>query len=202
MQMVTIRQRILKIVYPLLMGFTRLIGKNKGVMLNEGSVEPRNSLYDLSVQLINGEEMKLIEFKGNKILFVNTASDCGYTDQYEDLKKLNEQAGNKLKIIAFPANDFKAQEKRSDKDIELFCKMQYGINFPMAKKSVVIKNTNQNKVYQWLTDKTKNGWNNQQPRWNFSKYLVNENGLLTHYFDASVSPLSDEVMLAVNEKIK
>jgi glutathione peroxidase len=55
-------------------------------------------------------------------------------------------------------------------------------------------------VYQWLTDKTKNGWNNQQPRWNFSKYLVNENGLLTHYFDASVSPLSDEVMRAVNEK--
>ncbi len=200
--MITIRQRILKIVYPLLMGFTRLIGKNKGVMLNEGSVEPRNSLYDLSVQLINGEEIKLIEFKGNKILFVNTASDCGYTDQYEELKKLNEQAINKLKIIAFPANDFKAQEKGSDKDIELFCKMQYGINFPMAKKSVVIKNANQNKVYQWLTDKTKNGWNNQQPRWNFSKYLVNENGLLTHYFDASVSPLSDEVMRAVNEKIK
>ncbi len=200
--MVTIRQRILKIVYPLLMGFTRLIGKNKGVMLNEGRVEPRNSLYDLSVQLNNGEEMKLFEFKGNKILFVNTASDCAYTDQYEELKKLNEQAGNKLKIIAFPANDFKAQEKGSDKDIELFCKMQYGINFPMAKKSVVIKNVNQNKVYQWLTDKTKNGWNNQQPRWNFSKYLVNENGMLTHYFDASISPLSDEVTRAVNEKIK
>jgi glutathione peroxidase len=198
--MVTIRQRILKIVYPLWMGLTRLIGKNRGVMINEGSVEPRNSLYDLSVQLINGEEMKLFEFKGNKILFVNTASDCGYTDQYEELKKLNEQTGNKLKIIAFPANDFKAQEKGSDKDIELFCKMQYGINFPMAKKSVVIKNANQNKVYQWLTDKTKNGWNNQQPRWNFSKYLVNENGLLTHYFDASISPLSDEVIRAVNEK--
>ncbi len=184
------------------MGFTRLMGKNKGVMLNEGSVEPRNSLYDLSVQLINGEEMKLLEFKGNKILFVTTASDCGYTDQYEELKKLNKQAGNKLKIIAFPANDFKAQEKGSDKDIEQFCKMQYGINFPMARKSVVIKNANQKKVYQWLTDKTKNGWNNQQPRWNFSKYLVNENGVLTHYFDASISPLSDEVMRAVNEKIK
>ncbi len=132
-------------------------------------------------------------------MFVNTASDCGYTGQYEELKKLDEQAGNKVKIIAFPANDFKEQEKGTDEEIQQFCFINFGVDFPLAKKSVVIKSPQQNKVYQWLTNKNKNGWNEQQPRWNFSKYLVNENGALTHYFDATISPLSVEIMKSIKE---
>ena len=127
-------------------------------------------------------------------MFVNTASDCGYTGQYMELQKLYQQHKAKLVVIGFPANDFKQQERHSDKEIKEFCTFNYGVSFPLAAKSVVSGSANQNEVYQWLTDKHKNGWNNQQPSWNFAKYIVNENGVLTGYFDPAISPLSDEVL--------
>ena len=101
-------------------------------------------------------------------------------------------------VLGFPANDFKEQEKGTDDEIETFCKVNFGVTFPLMKKSIVIKGTGQNEVFQWLTDAGKNGWNNQAPTWNFSKYLVNEEGVLTHYFDTSVSPLSPEVINAID----
>ena len=128
------------------------------------------------------------------MLLVNTASNCGYTNQYDELQELYKRFENKLVILGFPANDFKEQEKGSDEEIAQFCKVNFGVTFPLMKKSSVVKNTDQNDVFKWLTDAAKNGWNSQQPSWNFSKYLVNENGVLTNYFDPSVSPLSEEVM--------
>lgn len=128
---------------------------------------------------------------------MNTASNCGYTNQYEDLQKLYQQFNDQLQIIAFPANDFKEQEKGNDTDIAQFCQVNFGVTFPLAKKSVVIPSGDQNNIFQWLTDKSKNGWNEKSPSWNFSKYLVNEQGTLTHYFDPSVSPLSEDVIKAV-----
>ena len=121
-------------------------------------------------------------------MLVNTASNCGYTAQYKELEELYEKYKNQLVIIGFPANDFKEQEKGSDEEIAQFCRVNYGISFPLSKKSVVIKSPEQNPVFRWLTDKSRNGWNDKPPTWNFSKYLVNEEGTLTHYFDPAIPP--------------
>lgn len=189
----TYRQKVLKAVYPAFMWITKLTGTNTKKMKNESAKSPVVSFYDLSATQIDGKELKFADFKGKKLLLVNTASDCGYTNQYADLQKLYDQYKNKLLVIGFPANDFKEQEKGTDEEIAQFCQKNYGVTFPVMKKSVVIKSAQQNPVYQWLTDSSKNGWCNQQPSWNFSKYLVDENGVLTNYFDPSVSPLSNEI---------
>ena len=189
----TYRQKVLKAVYPAWMWIAKLTGKNTKKMNNESAKTPFQSFYDLSATQIDGKEIKFADFKGKKLLLVNTASDCGYTNQYADLQKLYEDFSNKLVVIGFPANDFKEQEKGTDKEIAQFCQKNYGVTFPIMKKSVVIKSEQQNPVYQWLTDSSKNGWCNQQPSWNFSKYLLDENGVLTNYFDPSVSPLSKEI---------
>ena len=101
-------------------------------------------------------------------------------------------------VIGFPANDFKEQEKGNDEDIAQFCKMNFGVTFPLVRKSTVIKGRDQQEVFQWLTDKTKNGWNSKQPSWNFSKYLVNEMGTLTNYFDPAIPPLSEAITGELN----
>lgn len=189
----TYRQKVLKAVYPAFMWITKLTGTNTKKMKNELAKSPVVSFYDLSATQIDGKELKFADFKGKKLLLVNTASDCGYTNQYADLQKLYDQFKDKLLVIGFPANDFKEQEKGTDEEIAQFCQKNYGVTFPVIKKSVVIKSAEQNPVYQWLTDSSKNGWCNQQPSWNFSKYLVDENGVLANYFDPSVSPLSNEI---------
>ena len=191
------KQKVMKAVYPLITGLTRLFGKNSDILENHDHKTPRRLIFDIPVRLSGGGALNLHEFAGKKILFVNTASDCGYTRQYEELQQLQTQFANKLQIIAFPANDFSEQEKGTDEEIMKFCKMNYGISFPLAAKTVVIKSTLQNEVFKWLSDKSLNGWNDKAPSWNFSKYLVDETGKLTHYFDPSVSPLGKEVVEAV-----
>ena len=166
-------------------------------MENTEGIATLKSLHDLSVQLNDGNDLDLREFKGKKILLVNTASDCGYTNQYEDLQQLYDNNKDKLVIIAFPANDFKEQEKGTDQEIAAFCKKNYGISFPLAKKSSVVKGKHQNEIFKWLTHPEMNGWNDQQPTWNFCKYLVDEDGKLIKYFDTAVSPLSEEVVNAI-----
>lgn len=183
----TFRQRIMKLFYPLLMLFAKKSGKKAVILKNENNKQPVQSLYDLSLSLNNGKMIKLKEFAGKKILLVNTASNCGFTEQYDDLQKLYNEYQD-LVIIGFPANDFKEQERGNDEEIAQFCRLNYGITFPLSKKSVVIKSSAQNPIFRWLSDKSKNGWNDQQPTWNFSKYLVNEEGVLTHYFDPGISP--------------
>lgn len=192
-----VKQKIAKALYPLLMRVTKLLGKNNKIMKNEQDVIPPGSVYDLRLTLNNGDTLALSALQGRKILLVNTASDCGYTNQYEELQKLYDQYKDKLVIIGFPANDFHEQEKGSDEEIAQFCKLNFGVTFLLAKKSVVIKSPGQHPVFAWLTHKTQNGWNEQAPSWNFSKYLVNERGVLTHYFDPSVSPLSKVVISAI-----
>ena len=191
------KQKVMKAVYPLITGLTRLFGKNSDILENHDRKTPGHLIFDIPVKLNGGGALNLHEFAGKKIMFVNTASDCGYTRQYEELQQLQTQFANKLQIIAFPANDFSEQEKGTDEEIMKFCKMNYGINFPLAAKTVVIKTTLQNEVFKWLSDKSLNGWNDKAPSWNFSKYLVDETGKLTHYFDPSVSPLGKEVVEAV-----
>jgi len=194
----TYRQKILKAIYPAFMWWTKLRGKNVAELSNQG--KPLVSFYSLKGILNNNTIIDLSSFKGKKILLVNTASDCGYTNQYDDLQKLYEGTKDKLVVIGFPANDFKQQEKGTDEEIAEFCKLNYEVSFPLMKKSTVIKSTDQNEIFQWLTDSTKNGWNNKPPSWNFAKYLVNEDGILTNYFGPSVSPMSKDVIDAINKK--
>jgi glutathione peroxidase len=191
------KQKVMKAVYPLLTGVTRLFGKRSDVFMNRENKAPVVSIYDLPVKLNSGSQLDLKELKGKKILFVNTASDCGYTRQYEELQELQNKYAGRLQVIGFPANDFSEQEKGSDEEIMKFCKLNYGISFPLSTKTVVVKTVSQNAVFRWLSDKSRNGWNDKAPSWNFSKYLVDENGMLTHYFDPSVSPLGQEVIRAV-----
>lgn len=193
----TLRQRVLKFVYPLFIWYK----KNKGVkkiISNTALIKPFAPFNNLFVPLTNNQKLLMASLKNKKILLVNTASDCGYTNQYAELQELYNQYKNKLEIIAFPSNDFKEQEKGSDSEIEKFCKTNFSVSFPIAKKSGVLKGAEQNKIFQWLTHKEQNGWNEQQPAWNFAKYLVSEEGMLTHYFDPWISPLSKEVIEAIN----
>jgi glutathione peroxidase len=192
------RQKVMKAVYPALMWVNKITGKKTKVMENSESTVQLRSIHELPVHLNNGDEIKLSAFKGKKVLLVNTASNCGYTSQYEDLQHLYETNKDKLTIIAFPANDFKEQEKGNDEEIAAFCKVNFGISFPLAKKSSVIRGPQQNEIFKWLTDTNLNGWNDQEPTWNFCKYLVDEEGKLIKFFDTAVSPLSDEIKNAIN----
>src|SRR5687767_3832463 len=195
----TLRQSILKLLYPFWMFYNKLTGRKAKSFGNKNNVHPPQSFYNLSVTLNNGSELKLDTLRGKKIMLVNTASDCGFTSQYDDLQKLHEKYKDKLMLIGFPANDFKQQEKGTDEEIAEFCKLNFGVTFPLTKKTVVKKGQQQNPVFQWLSDSTKNGWCNKQPPWNFSKYIVNEDGVLTNYFDPTISPMSQEIIKAINE---
>jgi len=190
------RQRLLKAIYPVTMWVSRL-KKKKLVAVNDPSVTPPQSIYDISIQLNTGKTVLLQQYAGKKLLLVNTASDCGYTAQYAELQRLYEMFSDELVIIGFPANDFNEQEKGSDAQIAQFCQVNYGVTFPLAKKCVAVKRADQHPVFKWLSHKEQNGWNDLPPSWNFSKYLVNENGVLTHYFEPAVSPLSNVVMQAL-----
>jgi glutathione peroxidase len=168
--------------------------------MKEEKKQPALSFYDLEATRNNGETFEFAALKGKKVLVVNTASNCGYTGQYAELQDLYNRYKNEIEILAFPANDFKEQEKGTDAEIAEFCRLNFGIGFPLMKKTSVIAGEAQHPVYRWLTDPAKNGWNSRTPEWNFSKYLVDEQGRLTHYFGASVSPLDDELISAIREK--
>ncbi len=187
----TFRQSILKFLYPLI---TLLSGLFKnGVLGNTENIQPKSSFYMLSATLNNGNFFSFDSLKGFKVIIVNTASDCGFTAQYSKLEELFQLHKDRLKIIAFPSNDFKKQEQGNDEDIVAFCKKNYGVSFLLMQKTNVV-GSNQNDIYKWLTNKDINGWCNQQPEWNFSKYLIDEKGVLKHYFSPSVSPLSKKVI--------
>lgn len=189
----TIRQRMMKAVYPAIMFLTHK-KKNMSQHNTDGVIKAPVSFYSLSAIANNKTPFDFSVLKGKKVLLVNTASNCGYTAQYSELQKLYELHKDKLVILGFPANDFKEQEKGSDEEIASFCQVNFGVSFPLMQKTTVVKGAQQNNVYQWLTDAAKNGWNNTAPEWNFSKYLVDENGTLIDYYPPSVSPLSDDIV--------
>ena len=189
----TIRQTLLKLLYPFIMKFS---GKGeKGKMLfKPKAVKAITQSSSFQIELSNGEKLMLNQLLGKKVLLVNTASDCGYTRQFEALQALQNLKMESLVVVGFPANDFLEQDKGSDSSILNFCQLNYGVTFSMAKKSVVVKKSNQHPLFEWLSNPAKNGWNDQAPVWNFSKYLLSETGELLANFGPAVSPNDKQIM--------
>jgi glutathione peroxidase len=150
------------------------------------------SIYDYSFTSIEGKEISLSQFKGKNLLIVNVASECGFTPQYKDLESLYKTYSNKLVIIGFPANNFGKQEPGTNEEIAEFCKKNYGVSFLLAQKSDVVGKS-QNAIFKWLTDKSLNGWNNANPKWNFYKYLINSDGELIKVFPSTTNPMSEKI---------
>lgn len=171
--------------------FSMLFGK--GLSAQDGPVVPSVDFYSLSFKTITGETFKFDKLKGKKVLLVNTASKCGFTPQFKDLEELNQQYGKSLTIIGFPSNDFLGQDPGTNSEIESFCELNYGVTFQMMEKSSV-KGKEINPVYQWLTDKSKNGWNEKAPSWNFCKYLIDENGKLIGFWPSKVKPMDKDII--------
>lgn len=192
------KQTIMQYIYPMLKGLGKLMGVN-GKTLTENK-KAMESFYNLNATLNNGKILDFSSLKNKKVLVVNTASDCGYTPQYKELQALFNLKKEHLEIIGFPANDFKEQEKADDAAIANFCEINYGVTFPLIKKTSVLKNEQQHAVYKWLTEANKNGWNTKAPTWNFCKYLIDENGNLTHFFEAALSPLDKTILQAIENK--
>ncbi len=152
------------------------------------------SFYDFKVTDINGKEFDFSALKGKRVLVVNTASECGYTPQYKQLQELYEKFGGEtFTIIGFPANNFGGQEPGSDQEIASFCEKNYGVSFPMMSK-ISVKGDDMHPLYKWLTQESLNGVSDGNVRWNFHKFLIDENGKWTKELASGVSPL-DEVVL-------
>lgn len=150
------------------------------------------TIYDFKVPSLTGGTIDFSEFKGKKILIVNTASKCGFTPQYEELQALYEKYKDKLVIVGFPANNFFSQEPGSNETIEAFCKKNYGVTFPMAAK-ISVKGKNIAPIYQWLCNKSENGVMDAKISWNFNKFLLDENGKIIEHFKSKVKPMSEEI---------
>ncbi|MDP6457571.1 MAG: glutathione peroxidase [Candidatus Marinimicrobia bacterium] len=162
------------------------------VLSPDENVSPKTSIYEYSANLIDGKEISLEQFKGKKMLFVNVASKCGYTPQYKGLQKLHEELGDKVAILGFPANNFFRQEPGTNEEIFEFCSLKYSVTFTMFAK-ISVKGKDKHPIYQWLTHPKLNGWNDQDPTWNFCKYLVDEEGKLVKFYKSGVKPLSEEM---------
>lgn len=158
----------------------------------EKSKEPMQSIYNLSINTLDGKPLDLNNFKGKKILFVNVASECGFTPQYADLQKLYEQYNEKLVVIGLPCNQFGKQEPGNATQIQSFCQKNYGVTFIMTEK-IDVKGSNQHPIYKWLTSKEMNGVANSSVKWNFQKYLIDENGKYIDVFYSITNPLSDKI---------
>ncbi len=151
-------------------------------------------LHDFTVYTLEGGEYDLAQLKGKKVLVFNTASKCGNTPQYEGLQELFERyGGEKFVIIGFPANNFLRQEPGSNEEIREFCSIKYGVTFPMMAK-ISVKGKDMHPIYQWLTQKELNGLEDSSVKWNFQKYMVDEEGKLVGMIPPKTKPLSDEII--------
>ena len=165
---------------------------NNSVITATTTAVSQGSIYDFKVEALDGSVIDFATFKGKKILIVNTASGCGYTPQYEGLETLYKKYQDKLVIVGFPANNFGGQESGTNSEIKEFCKKNYGVSFPMAAK-ISVKGDDTAPIYKWLCNKNQNGVLDAEIKWNFNKFLLDENGVIISKFDSGVKPLSDDI---------
>ena len=155
------------------------------------------SIYDFKVDGLDGGTIDFSQYKGKKIMIVNTASQCGNTPQYEALEQLYKKYQDKLVIIGFPANNFGGQEPGSNEEISEFCKKNYGVSFPMAAK-VSVKGDDIAPIFKYLTGEAKKLGMDDPIKWNFTKFLVDEDGKLVTVFHHKTLPMSDEILKYLN----
>ena len=155
----------------------------------------QKSIYDFKFETLDGKEVSFNDFKGKKIMIVNTASKCGYTPQYKELQELHETHGDKVAIIGFPANNFGKQEPGSNSEIAEFCEKNYGVTFTMAQK-VSVKGDDIHPIFKWLTAQSNEDFDGDI-KWNFEKFIIDENGLLVRRFRSGANPLSEEILSAL-----
>nr|WP_316928361.1 glutathione peroxidase [Marinilabilia salmonicolor] len=158
------------------------------------AAQSQTKFYDFSVKTLQGETFNLNALRGKKVMVVNTASKCGLTPQYEQLQAIYEQYGGEdFEIIGFPANNFMNQEPGTAEEIAEFCQLNYGVTFPMMEK-ISVKGDDQHPLYQWLTQKTKNGVADSNVQWNFQKYLIGPDGKLEKVIPPKTKPDDAEVI--------
>jgi len=166
---------------------------NRKSNTDSAATETVKSFHEFSIASLTGDStVSMADYKGKKILIVNVASKCGYTPQYEGLEKLYEEYKEKLVIIGFPCNQFLGQEPGNAEKIEEFCRLTYGVSFPMTQK-VDVLGKNQHPIYSWLTRKSQNGKDDYKVSWNFNKFLLDENGNLIAHFGSKTKPLSSDI---------
>ena len=163
-----------------------------GLLALMSFIPANTSIHSFKVPSIDGATIDFSQFKGKKILVVNTASKCGFTYQYEGLEKLYEQYKDKLVIVGFPANNFMSQEPGTNEEIKEFCTGKFNVSFPMAAK-VSVKGKDIDPLFKWLTNKDENGVMDANIGWNFNKFLLDENGKLIQHFDSKTEPLSEDI---------
>ncbi len=160
----------------------------------------QTTLYDFTVQDIDGQEVTLKQYEGKVILIVNVASKCGYTPQYEGLQKIYETyKEDGLVILGFPANNFKGQEPGTDQEIKQFCTLEYGVEFPMFSK-VSVKGEDQAALFSYLTSLPNEDFEGEI-KWNFEKFLIDKNGSLKRRFRSGVEPQSEELVSAIEKEL-
>jgi len=174
-----------------LLGCMASTNKEKATTTITAPIAEKN-IYTFKVEALDGGTIDFSTFKGKKILIVNTASKCGYTPQYKELEALYSEYKDKLVIVGFPANNFGQQEPGTNAEISEFCQKNYGVSFPMAAK-VSVKGDDMAPIYHWLTEKAQNGVLDAEIKWNFNKFLIDENGNMVAYFPSKVSPMSEEI---------
>jgi glutathione peroxidase len=158
------------------------------------------SFYSIKMKTLDGKEFDFASLKGKKVMIVNTASECGYTRQYAQLQELQEAYGSKgFVIIGVPSNDFGGQEPGSAQEIMKFCSQNYGVTFQLLEKSVV-KGKDICNLYKWLTTKTLNGSLDTHVKWNFQKYLIDEQGQLVRMVEPATSPLDASIIKWIEGK--
>ena len=166
--------------------------------MNSYNYEDNLSFYNIKVKTIDGEDFDLSTFKGKKLLVVNVASKCGLTHQYKQLEELYKEYKNQnFTVLAFPSSDFANQEYTDSQKISSFCQKNYGVTFPIFEK-VSVKGKSKHDIYQWLTEKHKNGKKNVSVLWNFQKFIIDENGQWVDYFLPTTSPKSKKIVKWIN----
>ena len=169
------------------------------MMFSVGGFAQSTGFYDFKVKTLEGGDFDFSTLKGKKVMIVNTASKCGNTPQYKDLEEVYEKYGDLLVIIGFPANNFMNQEPGSAAEIRKFCTENYGVTFPIMEK-ISVKGNDMHPLYKWLTLKDKNGVMDSEVKWNFQKYLIDENGNLVDVINPKEKPSSDKVLAWISSK--
>ena len=175
------------------------IGFQSQSQVKNNKTMKKETIYQFKVTDLSGKAFDFNSLKGKKVMIVNTASECGYTPQYKDLEAIYKKYKDQnFVIIGFPANNFGGQEPGSNKEIAAFCQKNYGVTFPMMEKSSV-SGKDMNDVYQFLTQKSRNGYENSEVKWNFQKYLINEKGELVKIYYSKTKPTDSEIVDWIKE---